>query len=141
MKIRRLLETTEEACLAEESKLGRRLPETFRNWLLKNNGRSLDGVSIFPVFDARSPKNTWNSISRQQEWTDLHASTSERPRPLLAFAEFGTGDAYCFDYRNDPSASEPPVVRWSHENGDCEFRASSFTEFCARLAAGEFEYD
>ncbi len=60
---------------------------------------------------------------------------------LLPFADFGTGDYYCFDYEGVPSDQEPPVVHWSHETGETEPRATSFRDFVVKATAGAFEMD
>jgi hypothetical protein len=57
------------------------------------------------------------------------------------FAEFGTGDAYCFDYRQPSPQTDPPVVRWSNESGECVPRSTSFTEFLQQALAGALEED
>lgn len=142
MKRSRILGTSDEACKAEEVKLGRRLPESFRKWLLSNNGRNLAGLHVFPVLEPSDERKTWNSLARNQDWPYLDGEAAlPGPRPLLTFAEYGTGDAYCFDYRSELVEREPPVVRWSHETGECEFRASCFDEFVELLKAGRFSED
>ncbi|WP_284620698.1 SMI1/KNR4 family protein [Aquabacterium humicola] len=141
----RVIGTTEEALAAAEVSLGRALPPTFRNWLLRNNGTGIEDVVIFPVLDERDKRKTWDSITRQTEvWqsycSDVFPEEPGRFQGLQPFAEFGTGDYYCFDY-SAISNGEPQVVRWSHETGEASFRATSFTDFVARLVQGEFELD
>lgn len=36
---------------------------------------------------------------------------------LLIFSALGNGDQLCFDYRSNPSTSNPPIVIWHHEGG------------------------
>lgn len=141
----RVIGTTEKALLTAESSLGRILPPTFRNWLLRNNGKGIEGVTIFPVLDERDKRKTWDSINRQTEiWrsycVDVFPQELGQFQELQPFAEFGTGDYYCFDY-SKVSDGEPQVVRWSHETGEASFRATSFNDFSERLAQGSFALD
>lgn len=130
----RVIGTSIAAIQAAESELGRRLPESFTQWLLVNNGRSLGALTVFPVFDARDPRKTWDSIVRQyqegwQVWLDNVADTASDFSALLPFAEFGTGDYYCFDYAVAGAGGEPVVVLWSHESGVTQRVADSFMAF------------
>jgi len=43
----RIIGTVEETLEIEESLLGRKLPQSFRDWLLENNGIDLEDVHIF----------------------------------------------------------------------------------------------
>ena len=142
----RVFGTTEDCIRKTEDALGRALPPSFRAWLLANNGKRVRGVTIFPVADERDPQTALDSIERQYEggWSDSLASFDEEDRGfdhLLPFAEFGTGDYYCFDYSREGAAGERPVVRWSHETGETEDRASSFEELARKIAAGELQED
>ena len=140
---KRVIGTTEEAIARAQAHLPRALPTAFREWLKRNNGLGLESANIFPVLDDRDPRKTWDSIVRQYEqwrsYADLIDTPAQLVSSLLPFAEYGTGDYYCFDFQDE--SAEPTVVRWSHETGLAEFRASSFSEFAVKLAAGEFEQD
>ncbi len=145
-KHHRVFGTTEEAVAKAETALGRIFPPSFRSWLLQNNGRDAEGVHIYPVMDERDPRKTWDSIDRlyQNGWADWLANFEDENRDfsyLLPFADYGTGDFYCFDYSRLDSASETPVVRWSHESGETEDRAATFPEFVVKVGAGDFEHD
>lgn len=141
----RVIGTTEEALLRAESQLRRVLPQSFRVWLAANNGLGMEDVRIFPVLDDRDPSKTWDSIARQYAmWTSTLQNFDPRPagwEALLPFAEYGTGDCYCFDFARIGADGEPAVVRWSHETGESDLRAGSFTEFVVKVAADEFEDD
>jgi len=50
-KCPRVFGTTEDAITKAEAALGRVFPPSFRAWLLQNNGRNIEGVTIFPVMD------------------------------------------------------------------------------------------
>ncbi len=54
----RIIGTVEEALQIEESLLGRKLPRSFRNWLLENNGLDIGEVHIYPVRDERDTRKT-----------------------------------------------------------------------------------
>jgi cell wall assembly regulator SMI1 len=142
----RVIGTTEAAIATAESEVGRRFPPSFRRWLALNNSKGLDAVRVFPVLDERDKRKTWDSISRQHKiWqsycTDTHPDGAHGLQHLLPFAEFGTGDYYCFDYSTTTEAGEVAVVHWSHETGSTSPRASSFTDFAERLQRGDFDSD
>jgi hypothetical protein len=129
----RIIGTTPETIARAEKAIGRLFPQSFRAWLTKNNGRwGLDAIRVFPVLDDRDPRSTWDSIDRQfherwKQWRNIHAESDLSH--LLPFAEFGTGDYYCFDYSKTDSTGESPVVLWSHETGETEERADSYGAF------------
>ncbi|WP_091784598.1 SMI1/KNR4 family protein [Paraburkholderia steynii] len=130
----RVIGTSVSTIQTAEAELGRALPKSFSSWLLANNGRSLGALVIFPVFDSRDPRTTWNSITRHfkddwQEWRDNFADTSLDLSNLLPFAESGVGDYFCFDYSRLGGTGEPVVVRWSHETGEITTLADDFVMF------------
>lgn len=143
-KRKRVIGTTPEAIDKAEAALGFVLPPSFRAWLVQNNGRNVDGVFVFPVFDQRDPRTTGDSIIRQfaeGQWgLDGFEDEPVDFGRLLPFASPGTGDLYCFDYNCKPASGEVPVVLWSHETGQTRHRGSTFTEF-VRLSEGEFDND
>jgi len=59
----RIIGTVEEALEIEESLPGRKLPQSFRDWLLESNGIDLEDVHIFPVRDERDTRKIWESLS------------------------------------------------------------------------------
>ncbi|MGE1095202.1 SMI1/KNR4 family protein [Pseudomonas zeae] len=132
----RVIGTSTDAIQAAEKELGRTLPKSFSDWLLANNGKSLGALTIFPVLDARDPRKTWESIVHHfkkdwQEWLENFSDTSTDFSALLPFAEFGTGDYYCFNYAVNGQTGEPVVVLWSHETGEIDQVAESFAAFLA----------
>lgn len=146
MKRPRVLGTTEEAIDVEESLLRRELPRSFRVWLLENNGLDIAGVHIYPVRDERDIRKTWESLSYNLEkgwaaWLPNFEDEKIDLSYLLPFADYGTGDYYCFDYAAPCNGNERPVVRWSHETGETEFRAKDFTQFKDKVVSGEFGND
>ena len=145
IKHKRIIGTTEAAIHAAEIELRFQLPPSYREWLLQNNGLGLDGVLIFPVYDERDPRKTWDSIVRQHDKGQWPGEQFEGDGiafdHLLPFASFGTGDYYCFDYNEKSADGEEPVVLWSHETGETQERGRTFAQFRERLANGEFEYD
>ena len=55
---------------------------------------------------------------------------------LIAFADTGSGDLFCFDYCLGKNNINPPIVYWSHggeENKDIFFIANNFEEFLDML--------
>jgi len=111
-----------------------------------NNGLDAGGVSIFPVYEERDARKTWDSIVRNYRvnwtaWLETFADEEMDAAHLLPFGEFGTGDYYCFDYSRARADEEVPVVRWSHETGETEDRAETFTAFLEMLRQGEYKND
>ncbi|WP_414444866.1 SMI1/KNR4 family protein [Burkholderia sp. 22PA0106] len=130
----RVIGTTLDAIHLAEAELARSLPKSFSDWLLYNNGRALGALAVFPAFDARDPRKTWESIVRHfnadwQEWLDNFSDSHIDFSQLLPFAEFGAGDYYCFDYGMLGNLGEPVVVLWSHETGQTSAIADSFAAF------------
>lgn len=126
--------TSPAAIAAAEQALGRTLPPSYVAWLLENNGRALGALCVFPVYDAEHARKTWESISRHyntdwQEW--LAHADGDDGAALLPFAQFGTGDYYCFDYAQTGPSGEPVVVLWSHETGAATMAAPDFAAFLA----------
>jgi hypothetical protein len=142
----RVIGTTYEALQRAEHELGRPLPLSFREWLLTNNGLGIESVHVYPVLDDRDPRKTWDSIVRNYQvgweaWLENFEGQRNTFASLLPFADFGTGDYYCFDCSRMGENGEPPVVLWSHETGELQPRGGSFPEFTERLLRGEFVHD
>jgi cell wall assembly regulator SMI1 len=142
----RVIGTTEDSILKAEADLSCRFPPSFRLWLLTNNGLGAEGVSIFPVLDERDARKTWDSIVRNYRvnWSEWKANFQDLGcafEHLLPFAEYGTGDYYCFDYSRLRNDGEVPIVHWCHDTGEIEDRARTFAEFLEKLIQGEYEAD
>lgn len=142
----RVIGTTINAIIEAEAKLKFIFPNSFRNWLVQNNGLGVEGISIFPVFDERDSRKTWDSIVRNYNenwlgWVENFEANGLSFEHLLPFGEFGTGDYYCFDYSQIDSMGEASVVHWSHETGKTEFRGKNFEDFLDKLKRGDFEFD
>jgi len=128
--------TSQAAITAAEQALGRPLPASYAQWLLVNNGRALGALTVFPVYDADHARKTWESITRHyhadwQEWLESMGESGNDASALLPFAQFGTGDYYCFDYAQTGPTGEPVVVLWSHETGATTAVAPDFAAFLA----------
>ena len=139
----RVIGTTDLAISKAETELGFQLPSTFREWLKENNGRSIEDVTIFPVFDERDPRKTWDSIVRNcntnwKPWLDNFGPDHDFSH-LLPFGEFGSGDYFCFDFSQTSANGEPIITLWSHETGEAEFVANNFAEFVDLIESGKLE--
>ncbi|MBB5032053.1 SMI1/KNR4 family protein [Prosthecobacter vanneervenii] len=142
----RIIGTTDEAIDKAEAALDRKLPPSLRSWLIQNNGLGIEDITIFPVLDQRDPRTTWDSIDKRvntgwKDWISNFDEDSGAFSHLLPFADFGSGDYYCLDYSRVNPQGEPPVVKWSHETGETEHRADSFSEFAIMAKEGEFSGD
>lgn len=132
MKKERVIGTTADNIKEAEKQLNKKLPTDFVEWLINNNGKDIDGITIFPIFDSRDARKTWNSIVKNyqgswKEWIENFSDLGKDFSSLLPFAEFGTGDYYCFDYQSNEIS--PEIVIWSHETGETKKIFSSFTDF------------
>jgi len=140
----RITGTVKEALAIEESLLGRKLPRSFSDWLLENNGLDIEEVHIYPARDERDTRKTWESLSclLRNDWTESLLKFNQAIYPhLLPFADFGTGDYYCFDYSVPGRNGERPIVLWSHETGEAEFFAIDFKAFEMKILSGVSECD
>lgn len=140
----RVIGTADSAILKAEAELGFHFPATFREWLKLNNGRAIEGVTIFPVFDERDPRKTWDSIVRNYQtnwktWLENYGAEYDFSN-LLPFGEFGSGDYLCFDFSQTGESREPVVAIWSHDTGETEIVANDFAEFASLVESGELEY-
>ena len=145
MKRNRVIGTTEEAIEKEEDSLGFSLSPSFKSWLLQNNGLDVEGVHIYPIRDESDVRKTWESLTYNfnngwASWLENFENEDMDFTHLLPFGDFGTGDYYCFDYAREENG-EIPIVIWSHETGEIEFRAKDFNDFAQKVRSGEFDYD
>lgn len=142
----RIIGTTLSAIAAAEAHIGRAFPLSHRDWLIQNNGMGIEEIEIFPVFDERDSRKTWNSIVRENEtaksyWAEVFGDEALSFDDLLPFASFGTGDYYCFDYSVPTGPGEFQVVLVSHETGERRSRAQTFAQFAQEAAAGAYGDD
>ncbi len=141
MKPARIIGATNEAIAQAETELQVQVPVTFRTWLALNNGLGIGEFNVFPVFDSRDPRKTWDSIVRNfkdnwASWVSNFPDLKGRLSRLLPFAGTGTGDFICFDYLYLNPDQESTVVLWSHETGEPTKMADSFQLFLLN-ASGE----
>jgi hypothetical protein len=126
----------EEAIEVEESLFGRKLPWSFKDWLLENNGLDIAEIHIYPVRDERDTRKNWESLSylMKHDWIEgLRKFNREIYSHLVPFADFGTGDFNCFDYSVAEIKGERPIVLWSHASGETDFFAADFKAFESKV--------
>ena len=136
----RIIGTVEAAIEIEESLLGRKLPTSFRNWLLENNSLGVGETYIYPVRDERDTRKTWNSLSYnlQHDWKESLAGFEvTRYVHLLPFADATLTDYFCFDYSQPEDDGERPVVLWLQETGEVKPYAANFDEFKSKIVGLE----
>ena len=132
----RIIGTVEEAIVEEEALLGRKLPRSFREWLLQNNSQDVAETHIYPVRDERDTRKTWESLAYNfnHTWSMAVSNHGEAIfSHLLPFADSGTDNFFCFDYSVNVKNDEWPVVIWFHESGGTEMYASDFIEFMRKV--------
>ncbi|MBS2029762.1 MAG: SMI1/KNR4 family protein [Deltaproteobacteria bacterium] len=139
-KRHRVLGTTPEALRRAEEKLGHRFPPSFSAWLLIHNGT----LDVFPVLDERAPRTLTGNIIQERDALHSYVQNCLSHTPpdvaaLLPVAAVGDGDWWCFDFSARRADAEAPIVRFSHETGDCEFVAESFEAFLEARDSGELD--
>ena len=91
----------------------------------------------------RNDPDLWRDMDIQPWWTFEDINNLERAEHftpgLIAFADNGSGDHICFDYRSGKDNPNPPIVIWLHEfyPNPVGFIASDFDAFTASLRADD----
>jgi cell wall assembly regulator SMI1 len=87
----------------------------------------------------RNDPDLWRDMDIRPWWTIEDINLLERaehfPEGLIAFADNGSGDHICFDYRSDKNNPSPTIVIWLHEfwPDSAGFIAKDFDAFAASL--------
>jgi hypothetical protein len=125
------------------------LPKLYVDFISKHNGARLE----IDEFDYDDPNiktgNNSNSIAFEKIETIQKSiellKYDEEPDldikyrfedGLIPFGDNGGGDMICFDYRNDRTTDNPPIVIWNHDMGfehRVVFIANNFEEFINML--------
>ena len=127
-KYRRIIGTTRVFIEREEKQLGRKLPTDFVNWIMENNTRSLGGLTIHPIRDDRNLRQSWDSIAKVYEkWSNNDSIPEQVRNSKIPFADYGTGDVFCFD--SSPDAENSAIFLWPHEHDDTLKFVNCFSEF------------
>lgn len=112
----------EEHVLKAEAALGARLPDAYRQSMMRRNGGSIEiggeAWTLIPILDGSDRKRlarTCNDIVRETrscaEWRGF-------PPSAVAIAENGSGDRIVF--LRDGDAYRPELHLWLHETGELE---------------------
>ena len=121
---------SEEELIKTESEIGAKLPTSYRNSMMLNNGGSVaigeEEWDLFPIFDQSSKKmisRTCNHILKEtksaQEWPRYHELA-------IAIASNGCGDLLVIFQKGKELENE--VFFWSHEDGSLQLVANDFSE-------------
>ena len=120
----------ESFLLAAESQLGARLPESYRNAMLRANGGELkaadDSWQQYPIADTSDRKRLSRSANHVLKETEVCCRWSRFPLDAVAIAGNGGGDHLVFIKRG--GTFERSVFVWSHETGALEKVANDFAE-------------
>jgi hypothetical protein len=125
---------TDNACIeAAEARLGARLPSSFRQHLLNNNGGEVDVLGLnwelSPVQDA-------SDVERMRDTSIdvLHETTAARqwrgfPSKAVAVGSDGCGNYLIFlPSETDAAQLEERLYVWWHEGSEVELVSESFKE-------------
>ena len=131
-----------------ESKWKITLPLNYVNFAVKHNEATLI-ARIFDYFDPNIDNENSNALHfsniKEILLTINNLQSGEEPDwpieyrfedGLIPFGENGGGDYICFDYRNDKTTDNPPIVIWNHDMGlkhRVVFIANNFEEFINML--------
>jgi hypothetical protein len=114
----------DESCIvATEQRLGLRLPEAYRQRMLRENGGVIptppDAWHLHPIFDntdRKRLKRTVNDIVRE---TGVASDSAGWPERAISIGANGGGDhLVLLRSIGNPSVCEPHVYWWDHETGD-----------------------
>lgn len=113
-----------------EEKLGVKLPESYRNAMITENGGQVvvasDRWDIIPIFDKSDRKRlarTCNDIVRE---TSAMRSWTGWLDEAVCIAQNGTGDALIFLTVGDRCPET--IYYWDHETGGTKIVANSFAD-------------
>ena len=118
---------------AAEAVLGAKLPTSFREYLLKNNGGEMVimGIlwelnSVFDTSDEERIRRTSIDIIKEtasaREWRDF-------PRKAVSIGSDGSGNYLVFlPDEHDVSSLNPTLLIWWHEGSELEIAANDFGE-------------
>jgi hypothetical protein len=116
-----------------EEKLETEFPSSFKMKMMRDNGGEIetdeDNWQLFPFFDESDKKRlsrTSNDIVRE---TQLARKWPNFPADCIAIASNGSGDMLVFKRLANPDRIlDDTVYFWSHETGELQIAASSFSE-------------
>ena len=110
---------------AAEKELGKRLPDSYRGRLMRDNGGSINAASdswtLHPIFDQSDRKRIKRSFNHVLAETKSAKSWRGFPQGGLAIADNGTGNMLILlpDEQSDDSFG-PMVYFWDHETAQTE---------------------
>ena len=116
-----------------EQKLGVRFPESFVNYMLKQNGGMVtadsDEWQLYPFFDSSDRKRMTRTASHIVRETMSARSWTEFPPEAVAIGANGSGDQLVFlPTAVSPDQLERTVFWWDHETGEMTLVATDFSE-------------
>jgi hypothetical protein len=115
-----------------ESKLGARLPESYRVRMKKANGGELvlgeETWYLHPILDTTDRKRTSRTSNDVLRETASIKAWPEFPSQGVAIANNGEGDMLVFLVDAAAGKVEEPVYLWRHEGGELEKVAEFFAE-------------
>jgi SMI1-KNR4 cell-wall len=119
---------SESFVVAAERELGARLPESYRNAMLRSNGGELeaneDTWQQYPIADTSDRKRLTRSANHILKESEVCRGWPRFPQGAVAIAGNGGGDHLVFVKRGQ--AFGPAVYIWSHETGLLEKVANDF---------------
>ena len=109
---------------AEEA-LGRRLPDSYRERMMRDNGGEFDTAgdtwALYPVYDRSDRKRIKRTCNHLVLETQSALSWAGFPKHAVAIACNGSGDLLVLlPDRHNPSTFEQVVYLWSHETREVQ---------------------
>jgi hypothetical protein len=123
----------ESYVVATERALGARLPESYRQAMLRSNGGEIeafeDNWQLHPIEDTSESKRLSRTANHVLKETKVCQGWQGFPREAVAIAANGGGDTLVFMRSN--GTFEPSVYVWSHEVRNLSKVANDFSELTA----------
>ncbi len=120
----------EKYIVEAEMQLNARLPMSYKNSMLKNNGGTIklknDCWEQYPIFDKSDRKRISRTCNHIISETRSCEGFGDFPNNAIAIAGNGSGDQLIIQLEDSVFSSA--VYLWSHETGEIEKVASEFHE-------------
>ncbi len=132
-----LIQSSEKASLSEvqltENKIGVKFPETFKEFVIKNNGAKFRDAVI--ETNSNEPENDVFEVRQFLPLKKISATIMEDQNPAIVFfAEDSTGNYFAFK-----KTEMEAVYFWDHETDNMIFVRNNFEDFITNIKKDEFE--
>ncbi len=108
-----------------ELALGRRLPDAYRQRMMRENGGEIDAAGdtwqLYPIYDKSDRKRIKRTCNHLLLETKSALGWEGFPEKAVAIASNGSGDLLVFlPHEHNSHVFEPQVYLWNHETREAE---------------------